>query len=194
MLLFRNEIQGLKEQVEEKVRDSDEKAKTINQVNSRFFSLDTKNFPLFTETVTFSRYTCRSSWLKSSLKERIIICEHICVNLQLRKIGRKYKDQAEAFNKQLEELKTKTETEQATPPVQEGVTVTQAEVDQQVGAIKEQLTQLEKERDDLKVKLEAQSGEFGGAKMQLSQIQQVGVWHTVAPVTIREKIGTRLYV
>lgn len=109
------------------------------------------------------------------MKERIIICEHICVNLQLRKIGRKYKDQAEAFNKQLEELKTKTETEQATPPVQEGVTVTQAEVDQQVGAIKEQLTQLEKERDDLKVKLEAQSGEFGGAKMQLSQIQQVGV-------------------
>ena len=85
-------------------------------------------------------------------------------------IGRKYKDQWEACNKELLELKTKTEAEQPSP---EGVTPTSAEVEKQVASVKEQLTQTTQERDELKQKLEAQSEEFGGAKAQLNQIQQV---------------------
>lgn len=85
-------------------------------------------------------------------------------------IGRKYKDQWEACNKELLELKTKTEAEQPPP---EGSTPTSAEVEKQVASVKEQLTQSTQERDELKQKLEAQSEEFGGAKAQLNQIQQV---------------------
>ncbi|XP_078317960.1 uncharacterized protein LOC111118796 isoform X2 [Crassostrea virginica] len=88
---------------------------------------------------------------------------------QLRMIGRKYKDQWEACNKELLELKTKTEAEQPPP---EGATPTSAEVEKQVASVKEQLTQSTQERDELKQKLEAQSEEFGGAKAQLNQIQQ----------------------
>lgn len=108
---------------------------------------------------------------------------YICTLVQLKKIGRKYKEQAEGFNKQLEELKAKSETEVAP---QEGATPAQAEVEQQMATIKEQMTQIEQERDNLKQKLDAQSGEFGGAKAQLIQIQQVGVISSVDIVGNKE--------
>lgn len=69
---------------------------------------------------------------------------------------------------------------------QEGATPAQAEVEQQMATIKEQMTQIEQERDNLKQKLDAQSGEFGGAKAQLIQIQQVGVISSVDIVGNKE--------
>lgn len=62
---------------------------------------------------------------------------------------------------------------------QEGATPAQVEVEQQVATIKEQMIQIEQERDNLKQKLDAQSGEFGGTKTQLIQIQQVRVISSV---------------
>lgn len=108
---------------------------------------------------------------------------YICTLVQLKKIGRKYKEQAEGFNKQLEELKAKSETEVAP---QEGATPAQVEVEQQVATIKEQMIQIEQERDNLKQKLDAQSGEFGGTKTQLIQIQQVRVISSVDIVGNKE--------
>ncbi|XP_048761418.2 nucleoprotein TPR-like isoform X2 [Ostrea edulis] len=165
-----NRNSSLQQELNQARNNASSKEKEIFQLKNTLSEKETE----LTQTVNrVSEKENEIQGLKEQVEEKVRDSDEKAKTInQLRKIGRKYKDQAEAFNKQLEELKTKTETEQATPPVQEGVTVTQAEVDQQVGAIKEQLTQLEKERDDLKVKLEAQSGEFGGAKMQLSQIQQ----------------------
>lgn len=55
-----------------------------------------------------------------------------------------------------------------------------------MATIKEQMTQIEQERDDLKQKLDAQSGEFGGTKSQLIQIQQVRVISSVDIVGNKE--------
>lgn len=69
---------------------------------------------------------------------------------------------------------------------QEGATPAQVEVEQQVATIKEQMIQIEQERDNLKQKLDAQSGEFGGTKTQLIQIQQVRVISSVDIVGNKE--------
>ncbi|XP_062610005.1 nucleoprotein TPR-like [Saccostrea cucullata] len=110
---------------------------------------------------------------KAQIEEKVKDIEEKTKTInQLRKIGRKYKEQAESLTKEIEELKAKTAAEQASQPAKEETTPGQVEADQQVASLRDQLTQAEQEREELKQKLEVQSGEYGGTRMQLSQAQQ----------------------
>ncbi|XP_061166094.1 nucleoprotein TPR-like [Saccostrea echinata] len=165
-----NRITNLQKELSQSQTIASSKEKEIFQLRNNLAEKEND----FTQTKNkVSELEAEIQGFKAQIDEKVKDVEEKAKTInQLRKIGRKYKEQAESLNKEIEELKTKSTTEQASQPAEEETTPSQEEVDQQVVAIREQLTQAEQERDDLKQKLEVQSGEYGGTKMQLAQAQQ----------------------
>lgn len=97
-----------------------------------------------------------------------IVLIHIRTCLQLKKIGRKYKEQAEAIRKELDDLQAQHEAQSKlpTPPSAEAI-------EQAVAPVQEKLTAAEKERDELKQKLEQTVTESNTTKEQSTKFQQV---------------------
>ncbi|XP_060076894.1 nucleoprotein TPR-like [Ylistrum balloti] len=86
---------------------------------------------------------------------------------QLKKIGRKYKEQAEAARKELDDLQAQqaAKSQEPAPPSKEAI-------EQAVGPVQERLTATEKERDELKQRLEQTTTESNSSKEQFSKLQQ----------------------
>ena len=92
--------------------------------------------------------------------------------LQLRKIGRKYRMQAEEVQKELDELKAKGNQADLVAEIQEKLTKSEAEIKQQ----QEKMKKMEKEVEEVTGKLVA------------SEFEKNEAWKNVKEVEMKEKL------
>ncbi|XP_071164585.1 nucleoprotein TPR-like isoform X1 [Mytilus edulis] len=85
--------------------------------------------------------------------------------VQLKKIGRKYKEQTEIISKEMEDLKQKLASQEEQQP-------SAAALEQATSSFREQLTNTEKERDELKVKVEQNENESKQIREQEMKIRE----------------------
>lgn len=85
--------------------------------------------------------------------------------IQLKKIGRKYKEQTEIISKEMEDLKQKLASQEEQQP-------SAAALEQATSSFREQLTNTEKERDELKVKVEQSENESKQIREQEMKIRE----------------------
>ncbi|XP_052073511.1 nucleoprotein TPR-like isoform X6 [Mytilus californianus] len=85
--------------------------------------------------------------------------------VQLKKIGRKYKEQTEIISKEMEDLRQKLASQEEQQP-------SAAAIEQATSSIREQLANTEKERDELKVKVEQSENESKQIREQEMKIRE----------------------
>ncbi|XP_063410496.1 nucleoprotein TPR-like isoform X2 [Mytilus trossulus] len=85
--------------------------------------------------------------------------------VQLKKIGRKYKEQTEIISKEMEDLKQKLASQEEQQP-------SAAALEQATSSFREQLTNTEKERDELKMKVEQNENESKQIREQEMKIRE----------------------
>ena len=92
---------------------------------------------------------------------------------QLKKIGRKYKEQSEATQKELDQLKATSagqQTQQSTAA---------AAAEQANRQLTDRLAAVEREREEIKAKVTQKETEVTSLKEQVQKIQQVGFFRKV---------------